>query len=159
MPGTDLIPAIRTLVERGGTRVLVFSAFDEPTAASSALGAGASGYVLKESSPAEIVGAIRKVSAGGRYVDPHVAASVLEELGPSATPPEPRVPLSQRETRVLQLVGMGYTGRQIAVELGVSEGTVDSFRHRIRRKLGLKSRSEVMAFARSSAGRGTRGPR
>jgi len=158
MPGADLTETIRKVrAEQPGTQVLVFSAFDEPADASLALRAGAAGYVLKQSPPGDLVAAIRRVCAGGRHVDPRVAVRVIEDVGLTGEIP-PRVRLSLREARVLDLVSRGYTGPQIAVELGVSSGTVDSYRHRIRKKLGLKSRSAVTAFARAFGHRWARKP-
>lgn len=150
MPGGDVVAAIRKLVaEQPATRIVVFSAFDEPSEAALALHAGAVGYVLKQSEGADLITAVRRAHAGRRYVDEHLAARVLEDVGMNATDLLQRSSLlSQGEGRVLELMARGYTGPQIAVELGVRVGTVESYRHRIRCKLGLKSRAEVMDFAR-----------
>ncbi len=150
MPGGDVVTVMRKLlVEQPGIRIVVFSAFDEPAEAALALHAGAVGYVLKQSEGADLVTAVRRAHAGRRYVDERLAARVLEDVGMDGADLVQRSSLlSEGEGRVLELIGRGYTGPQIAVELGVRVGTVESFRHRIRRKLGLKSRAEVMDFAR-----------
>lgn len=150
MPGGDVVPVVRQLlIEQPTIRIVVFSAFDEPAEAALALRAGAVGYVLKQSEEADLVTAVRRAHAGRRYVDQPLAARVLEDIGMDGGDLLQRSSvLSQGEGRVLELIARGYTGPQIAVELGVCVGTVESYRHRIRRKLGLKSRAEVMDFAR-----------
>lgn len=150
MPGGGVISVIEQLArELPSVRVVVFSAFDDPAEVAMALRAGAVGYVLKQSEDMDLVTAVRRAQAGRRYVQEPLAARVLEDIGFDGTDVLQRSStLSEREGRVLELIGRGYTGPQIAVELGVRVGTVESYRHRIRRKLGLRSRSEVMAFAR-----------
>lgn len=159
MPGGDVVDIISKLrAERPATRVIVFSAFDEPAEAALVLRAGAVGYVLKQSEDADVITAVRRAQAGRRYVDECIAARVLEDIGMDGTELLQRSSvLSEREGRVLELIARGYTGPQIAVELGVRVGTVESYRHRIRRKLGLKSRSEVMDFARRTGFSARRG--
>lgn len=149
MPG-DVVTVIQKLsAERPAPRIVVFSAFDEPAEAAMALHAGAVGYVLKQADGTDLITAVRRAHAGRRYVDESLAARVLEEVGIDGVDLLQRSTLlSEKESRVLELVARGYTGPQIAVELGVRIGTVESYRHRIRRKLGLKSRAEVMDFAR-----------
>jgi two-component system response regulator NreC len=150
MPG-DVPEAIRVLCGRTPPiRVVVFSAFDEPADAALAFQAGATGYVLKQSPESDLVDAIRKVRGGGRHVDASVASRVIEDVGFAGAGPKPAtIRLSERERCVLQLVARGHTGPEIALELGVRVGTVDSYRHRIRNKLGLKSRAEVTEFVRT----------
>lgn len=150
MPPGDVVVAIQKLTaEQPVPHVVVFSAFDEPAEAALALRAGAVGYVLKQSDGMDLVTAVRRAHAGRRYVDESLAARVLEEIGIGGADLLQRSSLlSEQEGRVLELIARGYTGPQIAVELGVRVGTVESYRHRIRRKLGLKSRAEVMDFAR-----------
>lgn len=153
MPGGDVFDAIRTLREKcPDTKVVVFTAYDDARDAARAMRSGAHGYVLKQAPGRDVVEAIRRVQAGRQYVDDSMAAPMMQALleapvgNPFAEPP----PLSEREARVLDLLARGYTGPQIAVELGVRVGTVESYRHRIRKKLGLKSRSEITQFARAA---------
>ena len=150
MPPGDALSVIHTLAAgQPPIRVVVFSAFDDPAEAALALRAGAMGYVLKQSECADLVTAVRRAHAGRRYVDEPLAARVLEEVGIDGGEVVQRSSLlSEKEGLVLELVARGYTGPQIAVELGVRVGTVESYRHRIRQKLGLKSRAEVTDFAR-----------
>lgn len=155
MPGEGVLEAIKTLRQRWpDMNVVIFSAFDEPADVVDALEAGAAGYVLKQSPEGDLLTAVRRARQGRRFVDASLAARVLEE-GPGNNP-DAAVPLSERETEVLELVAKGYTGPQIAAELGVRIGTVETLRHRIRKKLGLKTRADLTRFAKSSRFRGPR---
>ena len=133
------------------TKVVIFTAYDDARDAARAVRAGAHGYVLKQAPGGEIVEAIRRVRAGRRYVDDAMAARMMQVLldAPDEAAFADAPPLSEREARVLELLARGYTGPQIAVELGVRVGTVESYRHRIRKKLGLKSRAEITQFAQA----------
>jgi two-component system response regulator NreC len=150
MPGGEIFDAIRVLRERcPNTKVVVFTAYDDAHDAAQAVRAGAHGYVLKQAPGGAIIEAIRRVQAGRRYIDDAMAAQMMQVLldVPEDAPNAP--PLSEREARVLDLLARGYTGPQIAVEMGIRIGTVESYRHRIRKKLGLKSRSDITQFVRA----------
>ena len=150
MPGGGVLDCIRSICGERGPRVVVFTAFDDPTDASLALHAGASGYVLKQAPETHLLTAVRRAHAGRRFVEEPVAARIAEDgLQPTLLDRASR--LSARESAVLGLVARGYTGRQIATELGLRLGTVETYRHRLRKKLGLRSRADVMAFALTSA--------
>jgi DNA-binding NarL/FixJ family response regulator len=152
MPGGDIFETIRTLLDRSpNTKVVVFTAYDDARDAARAVRAGAHGYVLKQAPGGDIVEAIRRVRAGRRYVDDAIAARVMQVLldAPDSDSLAEAPALSEREARVLDLLARGYTGPQIAVEMGVRVGTVESYRHRIRKKLGLKSRAEITQFAQA----------
>jgi two-component system response regulator NreC len=151
MPGGGVLDAIRSMrAEPNAPNVVVFSAFDDPAEAVSSLRSGAIGYVLKQASEDQLLTAVRRARIGRRFVDEPLAARILEApLGDDA--PQERAPLlSTREAAVLDLVARGYTGPEIAAELGLRVGTVETYRHRIRKKLGLRSRAEVIEFARSA---------
>jgi two-component system response regulator NreC len=150
MPGGGVLDCIRSISSEHGPRVVVFTAYDDPTDASAALRAGASGYVLKQAPEEHLLTAVRRAHAGRRFVEEPVAVRMAEDqVEPTLL--DRAALLSARESAVLGLVARGYTGRQIATELGLRLGTVETYRHRLRKKLGLRSRSDVMAFARSSA--------
>jgi len=152
MPGGDVFEAIKTLRRLSPkVKIVAFTAYDDERDAARAVRAGAHGYVLKQSPGGDVVEAIRRVHAGRRYVDDAIAGRMMQVLldtpdGPSV---EEAPALSEREARVLELLARGYTGPQIAVEMGVRIGTVESYRHRIRKKLGLKSRAEITQFAQA----------
>jgi two-component system response regulator NreC len=151
MPGGGVLECIRGL--QGDSRapdVVIFTAFDDATHASQALAAGAAGYVLKQAPETHLLTAIRRARAGRRFVEEPVAVQMAEECT-GENHLERAALLSARETAVLELVARGYTGRQIATELGLRLGTVETYRHRLRKKLGLRSRADVVEFARTSA--------
>jgi len=152
MPGDDVFECIRTLRDTcPEVKVVVFTAYDDARDAARAVRAGAHGYVLKQAPGGDVVEAIRRVQAGRRYVDESMAGPMMHVLldAPDDDALADAPPLSEREARVLDLLARGYTGPQIAVEMGVRVGTVESYRHRIRKKLGLKSRAEITQFARA----------
>jgi DNA-binding NarL/FixJ family response regulator len=152
MPGHDVFEVIETLRETcPETKIVVFTAYDEARDAARAIRAGAHGFVLKQAPGGDVVEAIRRVRAGRRYVDDAMAARMMQVMldAPEADAFVDAPPLSEREARVLDLLARGYTGPQIAVEMGVRVGTVESYRHRIRKKLGLKSRAEITQFVQA----------
>lgn len=153
MPGGGVLETIRTLsVEIPEVRVVVFTGYDDVADAVSAFRVGAAGYVLKQAPESDLLAAIGRVRSGRRYVDDPLAARMMQEILdlPPLDQGTPTELLSDREAAVLALMARGYTGPEIAAELGVRVGTVESYRHRIRKKLGLRSRAEVTEFARRS---------
>ena len=151
MPGGGVLECIRGLSgDHRAPEVVIFTAFDDATYAAQALSAGAAGYVLKQGPEVHLLTAIRRARAGRRFVEQPVAVQIAEESSDDHHL-ERAASLSARETAVLELVAKGYTGRQIASELGLRLGTVETYRHRLRKKLGLRTRADVMAFARASA--------
>lgn len=125
--------------------VLVLSMHEESLYAERALRAGAKGYISKEESPSEVVAAIRTVMAGRIYVSERVTGTILERLGyaDQAVQPSGVDLLSDREIEVFQLVGRGLNSREIAGRLNLGPTTVDSYRARIKEKLGIKNAAEL----------------
>lgn len=125
--------------------VLVLSMHAEELYAERVLRAGAKGYVSKHESPAEVVEAIRKVTDGHIYVSARVNEAILQRLGRSdqAVQPSGMDLLSDREIEVFQLVGRGLNSREIAGQLNLGSTTVDSYRARIKEKLGIKNAAEL----------------
>lgn len=125
--------------------VLVLSMHAESLYAERVLRAGAKGYIAKEESPAEVVAAIRKVMAGEIYVSAKVTGTILHRLGRAdeAIRPSGLDLLSDREIEVFQLVGGGLNSRQIAERLSLGSTTVDSYRARIKEKLGIRNAAEL----------------
>jgi two-component system response regulator NreC len=121
------------------TAVVVLTMQDDPAFARQALAAGATGYVLKEASRADLVRAIRTVAAGGTYLDPAVGAWALVSDRPSA--------LSERETEVLKLLALGHTNAEIATRLYLSTRTIETHRANLHRKLGVSGRPELVRYA------------
>jgi DNA-binding NarL/FixJ family response regulator len=125
--------------------VLVLSMHAEGLYAERVLRAGAKGYVSKHESPAEVVAAIRKVTDGHIYVSERVNEAILQRLGRAdqAMQPSGMDLLSDREIEVFQLVGRGLNSREIAGQLNLGSTTVDSYRARIKEKLGIRNAAEL----------------
>jgi DNA-binding NarL/FixJ family response regulator len=156
MPGTDGIEATRRITAADGrVRVLVLTTFDLDEYAFGALRAGASGFLLKDVRPGELVTAIRTVASGDAVISPRVTRRLLEEyaqvLPLSASQQAERYPqlgaLTEREREVLIAVARGLSNTEIAVSLYVSEATVKSHVGRILAKLGLRDRVQVVVLA------------
>ena len=147
MPGKSGIEAMPGLLTAlPDTRVLVLSMQDDPRYVREAFEAGASGYVLKEAADTEVVGAVRAVANGERYVHPALGARLVaaesEERKRAASDP-----LSEREREVLRLLALGHTNQEIAAQLYISVRTAETHRAHIMRKLGLASRAELVRYA------------
>jgi DNA-binding NarL/FixJ family response regulator len=156
MPGTDGIEATRRIAAANpAVRVLALTTFDLDEYAFGALRAGASGFLLKDVRPAELVAAIRTVAAGDAVVSPRVTRRLLEEyaqvLPLSSAQQAQRYPqlsaLTEREHEVLVAVARGLSNTEIAAALFVSETTVKSHVGRILSKLGLRDRVQVVVLA------------
>jgi two-component system response regulator DesR len=136
MTGLELAAAVR---ERAlPTRVIILTTFARSGYLRRALDAGASGYLLKDAPASELADAIRRVHAGGRAIDPALAAEAWGE-------PDP---LTDRERQVLRLAGQGRSGADIAAELRLSEGTVRNYLSEAISKLGAANRVEAARIAR-----------
>jgi DNA-binding NarL/FixJ family response regulator len=129
-----------------GCRVLILSIHANGQLVVSALREGASGYLTKDSAPTELVHAVRKVAAGGRYVTEALADELAARLGQGGSADE-APPLSRREYTVLALLGAGRTPTEISSELSLSVKTVSSYRSRLLTKLGLRTTSQLVAYA------------
>lgn len=147
MPGRNGLDVLRDLKrERPRLPVLVLSMHSEDQFAIRTLKAGASGYMTKESAPDELVKAIRKVHAGGRYVSPALAERMAFALeGPSDSLPHER--LSDREYQVLCMIASGKSVTQIADEISLSVKTISTYRSRILAKMGMKTNAELTRYA------------
>lgn len=147
MPG----PGFRELLERvrrdhASARVLVVSVHPEGEVALRALQAGAAGYVNKAQSAEELVAAVRKVHAGGRYLIPTLAEQLAAALE-RGFPTGPGAELSAREGQVLRLLGAGKSNKEIAAACRVSPKTVSTYRARILRKLRLRTNADLVRYA------------
>jgi DNA-binding NarL/FixJ family response regulator len=152
MPGTDGIEATRRIIAANpAVRVLVLTTFDLDEYAFGALRAGASGFLLKDVRPAELVTAIRTVASGNAVVSPRVTRRLLEEYAQVMPVSAERYPqlssLTEREGEVLEAVARGLSNAEIAAALCVSETTVKSHVGRILAKLGLRDRVQIVVLA------------
>lgn len=145
--GVDLIHDIRALSP--DVPVLAISMHDERLYAERVLRAGGRGYVMKSEGPGRMLDAIRKVLAGNVAVSENIALAILDALSRPAAKDGATVigKLSDREFEVLRLIGRGKDGSEIASALHLSLKTVDTHRAHIRRKLGLKSNTELIHYA------------
>lgn len=142
MPGGGL-DAIRRLKDASPqTRVLVLTMHDDPTSVAGAFREGASGYLVKRASSAQIVDAMRVVARGERFLDPGIAGTDGDAAGGGLP-----ASVSPRERQVLGLVARGYTNKEVADLLQVSVKTVETYRSRVVEKLGLRSRAELVRYA------------
>jgi DNA-binding NarL/FixJ family response regulator len=156
MPRLDGLAATRRIIagHDDPPRVLILTTFGLDKYVYEALRAGASGFLLKDASPEDIVAAIRTVARGDALLDPAVTASVI---GQFAALPSPREDLkaqadelTARERQVLSLMARGLSNGEIAGELVVSEGTVKTHVGQVLRKLGLRDRIQAVIFGYES---------
>jgi NarL family two-component system response regulator LiaR len=148
MPEMDGIEAIRRITaHQSEARILVLTSFAADDKVFPAIKAGALGYLLKDSSPRELVQAIHQVYRGESSLHPTIARKLLQELSrPSERPPTPE-PLTEREVEVLRLVARGQSNREIADQLVISEATVRTHVSNILGKLHLASRTQAALYA------------
>jgi len=150
MPEVDGIEAIRRITSRWPeARILVLTSFATDDKVFPAIKAGALGYLIKDSSPEELVQAIEHVCRGEPSLHPTIARKVLQELSHPQQPKEPRTPepLTERELEVLQLVAHGLSNQEIADRLTISEATVRTHVSNILGKLHLASRIQAALYA------------
>src|SRR5688500_20031991 len=127
-------------------KVLLLSMQDDPRYVREAFEAGASGYVLEEAADTEVVGAVKAVAAGERYVHPSLGAKLFAAEAEERRRAE-RDPLSDREREVLRLLTLGHTNQEIAKMLFISVRTAETHRAHIMQKLQLRSRAELVRYA------------
>jgi two-component system, NarL family, invasion response regulator UvrY len=142
--GLDILADLKLL--RPGLPVLVLSMLPEDQFGKQALKAGAWGYLKKESAPEELIQAVRRILAGGRYVSPTLAEKFALDLQGNAER-RPHEALSPREFEVLAMIGSGKAVGQIAGELHLSGTTVSTYRARILEKMKMTTTAELIRYA------------
>lgn len=143
MPGTDGIAATRRLTdELPEVRVVVLTSFADRERVGAAIEAGAVGYLLKDSEPAEVIAAVRAAARGHVPIDPRVAGALL----PGGRSPAER--LSSREREVLALMAKGLANKQIGRALGISERTVKVHAGHVFKAIGVTDRTSAALWAR-----------
>ncbi|MCW6010999.1 response regulator transcription factor [Micromonospora sp. CPCC 205371] len=154
MPVVDGIEATQRITEPAGAavKVLILTTFDLDEYVYEALRAGASGFLLKDASAAELAHAVRVVAAGDALLAPNVTKRLIEEF--SRLGSAPRAPLkervgelTERETEVLSLIAQGLSNGEIAEHLVLAEQTIKTHVSRILTKLGLRDRTQAAVFA------------
>ncbi len=147
LPGRSGLEILRDIRQRWpDLPVLVLSMHPAEQFARRVLDAGASGYLTKDSAPAQLVKAVRLVLSGRRYLSPDLIEELVvgERMARSARPHEV---LSDREYQVLRMIASGKTVSQIAVALSLSVKTVSTYRVRVLEKMGMRSTAELMRYA------------
>jgi len=153
MPGMDGIEATRTLLGSAAEEpvaVLMLTTFDLDAYVYDALRAGASGFLLKDTPPEDLVAAIRVVARGDALIAPGITKRLIEQFArsaPTSTPPQGLGELTPRELEVLGLVAGGLSNAEIADELVLSHATVKTHVKRILFKLGLRDRVQAVVLA------------
>jgi DNA-binding NarL/FixJ family response regulator len=158
MPGTDGVKATRAVIEGGLTaqsgqpvRVIILTTYHIDEAVYAALRAGASGFLLKDAAPTEIVAAIRAVAAGEAWLDPTVTRQLIDEF---AARPEQHTPtpaqmaqLTPREREVLILLAQGLSNTEVAGQLFISEATVKTHLAHVMAKLSVREKTQAVIAA------------
>ena len=148
MPEMDGLEAIKHIIsEQPEVRILVLTSFSSVDMVLPAIKAGALGYLLKDSGPEELIQAIQQVYRGNSSLHPAIARKLLEEISQPSDARSDRDSLTDREVTVLKLVAQGYSNRDIATELTVSEATVRTHVSHILAKLELSSRTQAALYA------------
>jgi DNA-binding NarL/FixJ family response regulator len=160
MPGVDGVEATRVITSDGfavlqdrPVKVLILTTYHVDDAVYGALRAGASGFLLKDAAPAELVMAVQAVAAGEAWLDPAVARRLLNDFGTRPqqreTPPDMRA-LTEREREVLVLAAGGLSNTEIAGKLFIGEATVKTHLGRVLMKLGVRDRTQAVVAAYQS---------
>ncbi|GCD38444.1 DNA-binding response regulator [Streptomyces chrestomyceticus JCM 4735] len=169
MPGTDGLEVTRRLAERAAAhpeyghkpRIVIVTTFDLDAYVHAALHGGASGFLLKDASPAMLVEAVRAAAAGDALISPAITVRLLRELAPATAGGTTRTlaePLTDREQDVVRALARGRTNAEIAAELYVSLSTVKSHLANVQVKLDARNRVEIAAWAwESGLARGSTG--
>ena len=150
MPELDGLEATRRILAANDlARVLILTTFDLDEYIYEALGAGASGFVLKDDPPEQLIAAIRTVAAGDALLSPAVTKRVIARFARTRhpTPPEALSELTTREHEVFRLITLGLSNAEIAQELFISEGTVKTHVTHLLQKLNLRDRVQAVVLA------------
>ena len=148
MPRMDGVEAISEIKKAWqDAKIIVLTSFSDDEKVFSAIRSGALGYLLKESSPDELLKAIYSVSRGEGFLSPSIASKVMREINQPPKLPPTESPLTEREVEILQLVAQGLTNDDIAEKLVVSERTVRTHVSNILAKLQLANRTQAALYA------------
>ena len=148
MPGMDGLEVVTRLTNYcSGVPVLILTMHDEEQYVIRAIEAGAMGYVTKQSAPEQLVAAVKKIHAGGRYLTEKAGEALALRVIRGTKPQTLTESLSMRELQVLRKLAIGATNREIAVSYNISVKTVDTYRSRILKKLNLRNNAELSRYA------------
>src|ERR1700689_1071030 len=148
LPGLSGLEGVRILRERyPSIAPVLLTVFKDDDRIFEAVCAGACGYLLKKTSPAKLLEAVREIAEGGAVMSPEVATRVMELFRKSQAPAQPAAGLSPQELRLLKLMMEGHQNKTAAAEMGISAHTVNFHLRSIYEKLHVHSRSEAVARA------------
>ena len=148
MPGLDGLEVTSQLAHYlPALPVLILTMHEEDQYVVRAIRAGAKGYITKQSAPEQLVNAIRRLKEGGRYLTDAAAELLALRVAKGTRSASPLDSLSQRELQVLRRLAMGHTNREIASAYSISIKTVDTYRFRLLKKLGLRNNADLSRFA------------
>lgn len=141
--GLDVLTQLKS--ERPTLPVLIMSIHDEEHYALRVLKAGASGYLMKNSIPEELIQAIRKITSGGKYISPSLAERLASEFASPGKLPHER--LSDREFQIMCLIASGKPLKEIGRTLCISDKTVSTYRARVLDKMNMKTNADLVGYA------------
>lgn len=150
MPNLNGLKATKRLqTVRPNIKILILTRHTDDGYLQQLLSAGASGYVLKQSAPTELISAIRTIAAGNAYLDPSLTRKVMGGYvnRASSLRGETKGELSDRETEVLRLISFGYSNKEIGIKLDLSVKTIEAHKANAMRKLGISSRIDIVKYA------------
>ena len=150
MPNLNGLKATKRLRSvRPNIKILILTRHTDDGYLQQLIGAGASGYVLKQSAPTELINAIRTIAAGNAYLDPSLTRKVMGGYvnRASSMRGETKGELSDRETEVLRLISFGYSNKEIGAKLALSVKTIEAHKANAMRKLGISSRIDIVKYA------------
>ncbi len=152
MPDIDGIAVAKILKSKDtDVHILFLTIHEDKALLREAIKSGASGYILKNVAEKELISAIKIVMRGDMYIEPSMVHTFVDRLRkPGEDVQESVEALTARETEVLKLIVSGYTNRQVGEELHISVRTVEGHRSNLSDKLGIKSRVELVRYARNS---------
>ena len=157
MPVMDGLEATRLILGEScepAPRILVVTTFDDDETVFAALRSGASGFVLKDTPPEQLIEAIRVIAAGDALLSPGITRRLISEFTsrpePTSTPPAALADVTDREREVLTLIGLGMSNDEIAAKLFVSMSTVKAHIGRLLAKLGARDRAQLVIAAYSA---------
>ncbi len=149
LPVVSGLHIINTLKERGHkTKIIILTMYDDEGYLKEALRRGAAGFILKQSSQNEVINAIRNVVNGITHIDPVLAGNLICNFWQKSGDGPAHLELTKREIDVLRLLALGYSNKEIADELVVSVKTIQSHRANIKAKLNLRSRAQLVRYAK-----------
>ena len=148
MPEMNGLKATKKLKsEFPGLKILTLTRHDDQSFLEQLIGAGASGYVLKQSAPNELIDAIRVVGSGKAYLDQSLAGKVMDSYVGRGLKGERKGDVSDRELEVLRLIALGYSNKEIATQLDLSVKTVEAHKANGMRKMNMRGRIDIVRYA------------